>query len=120
MQALQKSAVINAKRTEESAMRLSDWVFVHNFEYLIHHAKFDTVDQLSDWISYNPEVLSYWCGLTSCYHLWAPLPEFVGFRDHLKGMCGLVIERRAKLGTLKSDRVGGRGARVAALEVACD
>ena len=72
----------------------------------------DAVDQLSDWMPYNPKCLGYWCDLTSYDLPWVPLPVFVGFRDYLKGVGGLVSERRAKLGTLKSDCFGEKVAKI--------
>ena len=102
---LQNSAAVYTKRTNGSAMRLRDQVFVRDANHLIQHAKFKAADQLSDWMLYNPKNLSYRCNLTSCNLLWAPLLVFVGFRDHYKGVGGLVSEWRAKLGTLKSNCV---------------
>ena len=61
---------------------------------------------------YNPEGMSYQCNLTSCDLLLAPLSVFVRFCDNSMGMGGLVSERRAKFGTLKSDCVGEREAKI--------
>ena len=70
------------------------------------------LDLFPDWIADYPESLSHFCDLTSYDLPWAPLPEFAGFCDHSKGVEGLVIERRVKLGTLKSDCTGEKGASV--------
>ena len=87
VQLLQEDAAIYEKRTVDSATRLKDWVVVQDPEHLICHTKFDTADQLSGWILYSPESLSYWCNLSGCDFLWAPLSEFIGFCNHSKG-CG--------------------------------
>ena len=81
-------------------------------KHLMQPAKFKAANCLNDWMLYNPKDLSYQCVLTSCNLPWAPLPVFVGFCGHFKGMGGLVSEQHAKLGTLKSDQVGERGAKI--------
>ena len=109
---LQANIVIFTKRTKDSATRLKDQIVVWESEHCICHTKFKSADLSGDWIVNNPEDLSYFCDLTSCDLPSAALLEFAGFRDHWKDVGDLVIERRAKFGTLKSDYVGERGARV--------
>ena len=106
VQALQDSAAVYVAKTDNSATQLRDWVHVQNVEHGIWYAKFKAADQLRDWMLENPKGLSYWCNLTRCDLPWAPLPVFIGFRDHFKGVGSLVSEQRAKLDTLKSDCVG--------------
>ena len=52
------------------------------------------------------ESLSHLCDLTMCDLQWGLLPVFITFHNHSKGVGGLVSERCANLGTLKSDLVG--------------
>ena len=89
-------------------------------EHKIHHAKFDAADIFNYWIVENPRGLSFFCDLTSCDLPGALILEFVAFCEHRKDVGGLVIERRAKIGTLKSDRVGERGAQVGSIRISYD
>ena len=110
---LQANVVIYTKSAENSATRLKNWFIVRESEHFICYAKFEVVDLFDDWIVDNLEGLSYFCNFSSCDLLCALLPEFAGFCDHLKGVGGLVIECREKLGILKSNCDSERGARVA-------
>ena len=68
----------------------------------------------------NPEGLSHLCELTKCDLPWVPLPVFVSFYDHSKGVGGLVSKRFAKLGTLKVISLVREGRKWAIAEVTCD
>ena len=112
LQKLHANVVIYTKRAKDSETRLKDHVIVLESEHNICHAKFKAADIFGYWIADNPKGLSYFYDLTSCDLQGAPILEFAWFCDHWKGAGGLVIKRCAKLGTLKSDCVGERGARV--------
>ena len=112
LQKFHADVVINTRRVEDSETRLKDCFVVTLSTHKIRHAKFDAADILSYWIAKYPWGLSFFYDVTSCDLLDAPIPEFAAFCDHRKGVGGLVIERHAKLGTLKSDCVGERGAQV--------
>ena len=105
----QLDVAINTKEVEDCETRLRHHVFMQESEHTIRLAKFSAADALSDWIAGNHGGLSFFYNLTSCDLPGAPIPEFAAFRDHQKGVGGLVIERCAKLGMLKSDYVGERG-----------
>ena len=48
VQALQDSVAVYAVRTNNSATKLRDWVFVQDAEHLMQHAKFEAADWLGD------------------------------------------------------------------------
>ena len=95
---------------KNSATQLGERVIVRDMEHVYWQPKYDAVDQLSVWVIMdNPKCLSLWYDPTRCDLLWPPLQVFISFCDYTKGAGGLVSERDAKLGSLKSD-LGGEWA----------